>query len=86
MNEPSHPPNQDVVEALDTLLPVSFRNCYTADARRSSMNPQEFTATYNLAKDFVREAGKSSRITTIPNIVMVAYDSRGECRGHYDIE
>lgn len=52
--------NTDAAEALDLTMEVSSKNCYAADAQRESMSPQQFTATYDRARDFIREAGRSS--------------------------
>ena len=41
-------------------MEVSSTNCYVADAHRESMSPQQFTATYDQARDLIREAGRSS--------------------------
>jgi alkylation response protein AidB-like acyl-CoA dehydrogenase len=50
----------DVTGALDLTMEVSSSNCYVADAQRESMSPQQFTATYDQARDFIREAGRST--------------------------
>jgi hypothetical protein len=59
MNESNISTTTDAVEALDLTMEVSSSNCYVADAQRESMNPQQFTATYDQAREFIREAGKS---------------------------
>lgn len=52
--------NTDAIEALDLTMEAPSTNCYIADAHRESMSPQQFTATYDRARDFIREAGRSS--------------------------
>ena len=60
MNESNISTTTDAVEALDLTMEVSSSNCYVADAQRESMSPQQFTATYDQAREFIREAGESS--------------------------
>jgi hypothetical protein len=60
MNESNISTTTDAVEALGLTMEVSSSNCYVADAQRESMSPQQFTATYDQAREFIREAGESS--------------------------
>lgn len=60
MNDPNISANTDAAEVLDlAAMELSPTNCYVADAQRESMSPQQFTATYDQAREFIREAGKS---------------------------
>ena len=52
--------NTEAAGALDLTMEASSTNCYIADAQREAMSPEQFTATYVQARDFIREAGKSS--------------------------
>jgi len=56
----------DATEVLELTTEVSSANCYIADAQRESMSPQQFTATYDRAREFIREAGESSIDVTVP--------------------
>ena len=60
MNESNISTTTDAVEALGLTMEVSSSNCYVADAQRESMSPQQFTATYDQAREFIREASESS--------------------------
>ena len=71
MDGPNISTNSDDAEALELTMTVSSSNCYVADAQRESMNPQQFTATYDQARDFIREAGRSS--------VNVEVSEKGTC-------
>lgn len=54
------PTKTDAGEVVDLTMELPSTNCYAADAQRESMSPQQFTATYDRARDFIREAGRSS--------------------------
>jgi len=58
MDEPQLTSNTDAVEALGCSMTAPTTNCYVADAQREAMSPQQFTATYDQARDFIREAGE----------------------------
>jgi hypothetical protein len=60
MNDSHISTSTDATEVLDLTMEVSSSNCYIADAQRESMSPQQFTATYDQAREFIREASKSS--------------------------
>lgn len=60
MDRPDVSTNSEATETLELTMTVSSPNCYIADAQRESMSPQQFTATYDQARDFIREAGRSS--------------------------
>jgi hypothetical protein len=60
MNDSNISTNTEAAEALDLTMEVSSSNCYVADAQRESMSLQQFTATYDQAREFIREAGKYS--------------------------
>jgi hypothetical protein len=60
MNDPNISTDTEAAEALNLTMEVSSSNCYVADAQRESMSPQQFTATYDQAREFIREAGKYS--------------------------
>ena len=60
MDRPNISSNLDATEALGLTMNISSSNCYVADVHRESMSPQQFTATYDQARDFIREAGKPS--------------------------
>jgi alkylation response protein AidB-like acyl-CoA dehydrogenase len=64
--------NTDAAEVLDMTMDVSPTNCYVADAQRESMSPQQFTATYDQARDFIREAGRSSVAVMLPERTIYA--------------
>jgi len=58
MDRPSSLSNADTTEAIESSHHISSTDCYALDAQRESMSPEQFTATYNQARDFIREAGQ----------------------------
>ena len=76
MNESNISTTTDAVEALDLTMEVSSSNCYVADAQRESMSPQQFTATYDQAREFIREAGKSPvDVTVLETDLLTVYQA-----------
>jgi hypothetical protein len=66
----------DAAEVLDLTMEVSPTNCYVADAQRESMSPQQFTATYDRAREFIREAGKSPvDVTVLETDLLTVYQA-----------
>lgn len=59
MEGPNVSTNTEATGALGLMMETSSTNCYVADAQREAMSPEQFTTTYDQARDFIREAGKS---------------------------
>lgn len=54
----STPHTTDSQEFYEQMLPS---NGHVLDARRSAQSPKQFTTTYDQARNFMQEAGQSSR-------------------------